>query len=183
MLSKLLNRLLSNINKSSFFIASFSPLWAIMMIRYAIDNYEMQYVYVPITIAMVVVTISILSAVKKFRSARRSTNLESFTIKKSEEITKTYVPYIMSCLFPILIVIDSLSTLFVVAAAMTLVGALYIKTRMVFTNPALILVGFKVYEIEAKDHTRPIKVIAKKYPESTIRARYIDHDLYIEQKH
>ena len=183
MLGKLLNQLLNNINKSSFFIASFSPLWAIMVIRYVIDNHETQYVSVPVIIVMMIIIASILQAVRQFRAARRSTNSESIAVEKSEEITKMYVPYIVSYLFPILVDIDSSSTLFVVVAAMTLVGLLYIKTRMVFANPALILVGFRVYEIKAKDRMRSIKIIAKRYPESTIKVRYIDYDLYIEQKH
>ena len=174
--------MLGTVDKSLFFIASFSPLWVIMMIRYLMDNYYEQYVLIPIIIPLVIITISILLTVRKFRTLRRSTNSEEIKVKKSKEITSEYIPYIISYLFPILTVIDDIGTLFAVLAAMTLVGILYVKTRMVFTNPALILAGFRIYEIESDDYARPIKIIAKKYPGTTIVVRDMDHDLCIEQK-
>jgi len=174
--------MLGTVDKSLFFIASFSPLWVIMMIRYLMDNYDEPYVLITIIIPLVIIIISILLTVRKFKTLRRSTNSEKIKVEKSKEITSEYIPYIVSYLFPILTVIDGISTLFTVLAAMTLVGILYVKTRMVFTNPALILAGFRIYEIESKNYARPIKIIAKKHPETTVVVRDMDHDLCIEQK-
>jgi len=142
----------------------------------------MQYIGTPIIITSTIIVISILLTIRKFRTMRRSTNSKEIKIEKSREITMDYIPYIISYLFPILTEVDSLSTLFVVVAAMTLVGILYVKTRMVFTNPALILAGFRVYEIESNDYARPIKIIAKNHLKTTIHVRDMDHDLCIEQK-
>ena len=78
--------------------------------------------------------------------------------------------------------IDDLGTLVVMVTSLALVGTLYVKTRMVLTNPALLLVGFRVYEMRATDYDRPITIISKRYPENTVKARDADYDLCIAQK-
>ena len=176
--------MLGALYKYLFFIASFSPLWALMSIRYVINNPNQQYVYVVICIMVVIVLSSILLTGKKFSNLRNSTNSKKITVSESREIIPGHTPYIIPYLFSIPVAIDGYDTRFVIIAAMALVGILYVKTRMILTSPAIMLAGFRIFEIKSKDYARPIKVIAKKCPlrGHAIRVRDMDHDLCIEQK-
>lgn len=176
--------MLGTLDKYLFFIASFSPLWIIMSIRHILDNHDQCYSQIGVVVVFGIVAISIVSTRKKISSLRKSSNAKTITVSKSREITMEYIPYIVSCLFPIFVVIDGIGSFFTVIAAMALVGIFYVKTRMVLTNPAIILIGFKIYEIECEQYTRPIKIISKTLPERDhcIRVRDMDHDLCIEQK-
>ena len=93
-----------------------------------------------------------------------------------------YIPYIISCLFPILVQLDDPSRIVTVLAAIVLVAILYIKTRMVLTNPALLIAGFRLYEVNAVNYARPFIIISKRYPVEDVWIRDMDHDLCIEQK-
>ena len=179
---EVLDSMLSGIDKYMFFIASFSPLWIIMMVGYALDNQASQYLWPAVTIPSAATTVSVLLIVRKFRALRRSTNAKKIKVEEAHEVTVKYIPYIMSYLFLILVEIDDLGTLVVVVASLALVGTLYVKTSMVLTNPALLLVGFRVYKVRATDYDRPITIISKRYPENTVKVRDVDHDLCITQK-
>ena len=174
--------ILSGIDKYLFFIASFSPLWIIMTVGYAIDNQAFQYLWLAVAVPSTATTISILLVVRKFHALRRSTNAKKIKVEKAHEVTVKYIPYIMSYLFLILVEINDLGTLVVVVASLALVGTLYVKTRMVLINPALLLVGFRVYKVRATNYDRPIMIISKRYPENIMNVRDIDHDLCIVQK-
>ena len=172
----------SNIDKSIFFIASFSPLWAIMIVGHMLNNYANQHSWMASLILSAVVAFSIVFVVRKFRALRRSTNPKCVKVTKVREITVEYIPYVISYLFPILVQFDDLSRIVTVLAAIVLVAILYIKTRMVLTNPALLIAGFRLYEVNAVSYARPFIIISKRYPAEDVWIRDMDHDLCIEQK-
>ena len=181
-LKRALDSVLSGIDKYLFFIASFSPLWVIMTAGYALNHQTSQYLLPAIVIPSAVTAIATLLVVHKFRVLRRSTNAKEVEVEKVSEVTVKYIPYIMSYMFLIVVKIEDLGTLVAVVASLTLIGTLYVKTRMVLINPALLLVGFRVYEMHAASYARQMTIISKKLPEGTIKIRDIDRDLYIVQK-
>lgn len=153
-----------------------------MIIGHILENSMNLYSGIVVLGLSVGIIYSLYATTKKFHKLRQSTNAKVLKIKKVREITPEYIPYIMACLFPVLVQFEDISRLFTVIAAIVLVMVLYAKTRMVLTNPSLIIVGFKFYEVHATDYTNPLIVISKRYPEGNFRVRDMDHDLCLEQK-
>ena len=172
----------SNIDKSLFFIASFSPLWAIMIISYMVDNSTNLYSWIVSLILSGIILVSIFVVRRKFRTLRGSSNSKRVEVTQTREITAEYVPYIMAYLFPIFIQFDDASRIITGLLAIGFVAMLYIKTRLVLTNPALLLVGFRLYEVHAKNYERPFIIISKHYPAGDTDVRDMAHDLCIEKK-
>ena len=181
---KVLDNVLSGTYKYLLFIASFSPLFVIMTVGFALNHQDSQYLIPAIVIPLSIIAISTLLAIYKFRIFRRSTNAKEIKVEKVSEINiiQYIIPYIILYVFLISVKIEDLTTLVSILAILVLIGILYVKTRMILINPALMFVGFKVYEIHATDYTRPITIISEKRPEGIIKIRDIDHDLYIVQK-
>lgn len=170
--------------KYLLFIASFSPVWIIVSISHILDNHDQLYSQIGVVISLIIVAISVILTTEKFASLRNSSNAKTLTVDTSQEIKVEYIPYIVSCLVPLLIVIHGPGSLFAVIATMVIIGIFYVKTRMILTNPIIILAGYRMYEIVDKQYTRPITVISKSRPErdQRIRVRDVYDNLCIEQK-
>ena len=171
-----------NIDKSMLFVASFSPLWAIMIVGHMLDNHADHNSWIVSLVLSAAVAFSIVFVVRKFRAIRRSTNPKHIEVTRARETTVGLAPYIMVYMFSILVQVDDPSGFFVMFATMSLVGIIYVRTGMVLTNPAFIIAGFRIYEVDADDYARPFIIISKQHPAGGIWVRDCHHDLCIEQE-
>ncbi len=177
------DKLLSTKNRIEFFLASFSPLWTIMIISYLIKSYNITNAIIVVIIALIL-AITIYNTIKKFRQLRISSNSEKMEITEAREITQDYIPYVVSYLFPVLADLTNFSTLFAVIAVLIIIGVLYVRTDMLLTNPALLMVGFRLYEVEVQNYQHKLKIISRTPigRNDSILVRAIGHEIYIEQK-
>lgn len=170
-------------NKIELFLSSFSPLWAIMIISYLIKSHDISDVIIAIIIS-IIIAMTISDTVKNFRQLRTSSNSEEMTMKEVKEITQDYIPYVVSYLFPVLSDLTNPTMLFSVIAVLIIIGVLYVRTDMLLTNPALLLVGFRLYEVEAEGHIDKLKIISKSVLGRNDKPmlRMITNKIYIERK-
>lgn len=177
------DKLLNTKNRIEFFLASFSPLWVIMITSYLIKNYNVTNAIITIIVASIL-AITISDTVKKFRQLRTSSNPEKMEINEAREITQDYIPYVVSYLFPVLADLTDFSMLFAVIAILIIIGVLYVRTDMLLTNPALLIVGFRLYEVEVQNYHHKLKIISRSPigRNDSILVREIGHRIYIEQK-
>jgi len=105
-------------------------------------------------------------------------------MKEVKEITQDYIPYVISYLFPVLSDLTNPPMLFSVIAVLIIIGILYVRTDMLLTNPGLLLVGFRLYEVEAENHIDKLKIISKSVVGRGTRlsVKMITRKIYIEQK-
>lgn len=177
------DKLLSTKNRIELFLASFSPLWVIMIISYLIRSYNQTSIIIAIIIGLSLI-IPISDTINKFRQLRTSSNTEKMEIEESKEITQDYVPYVVSYLFPVLADLTNFSILFSVIGVLIIIGILYIRTDMLLTNPALLIVGFRLYEVKVKGYHHNLKIISKSPigRNDSLQVRMISNLIYIEQK-
>ncbi len=147
----------------AFFIASFFPLWAIMLYllisKYGYDGFLI-FAYA----ATVLVIILCISHVKtSIRDTKRDAdNSKQIRIYGKTETTKDYVFSII----PYILVISSanmgMENIVSLVAMFVIIGILYVRTNMVLTNPMLLLIGFRVFEIEcfeSHNDEKPKKIL------------------------
>lgn len=137
------------ITRIAFFIASFFPLWGIMIYlvisKYGYDGFNI-FVYA----AIIMIIILCISHVKTdIRDTKRTAeNPKKISICAKTETTKEYVfsiiPYIMVASSANMAIENIVS----LVAIFVIIGILYIRTNMVLTNPMLLLIGFRIFEIE-----------------------------------
>ena len=171
----------STVGKSLLFVASFSPAWAIAIIDYAIHNFEDPNSWTVILAASGVVACAVLVTAGKFRSLRRSTNAKKVEIVQVQMATVEYLPYLLTSMVPVLVGFGDPADAFTAVAITAILAIIYVRMGMLLTNPALILAGFRLYEVRAENYARPFVLISKRYPQGTVRVRDMAHGLCIEQ--
>ena len=137
------------ITKIAFFIASFFPLWGIMIYlvisKYGYDGFYL-FVYVGIIMTIGVCASHVKTDIRNTK--RKAENTKEIYIYTKTETTKEYVfsiiPYIM-VVFSADMTIENIVSLVVI---FIIIGILYVRTNMVLTNPMLLLIGFRIFEIE-----------------------------------
>lgn len=123
------------------FLTSYCPLFVIIMVDY-LDN-----VCVLGGLA-VSAALSIAFILVAFRSADRVSGTHGLAGSKVKNTNKYVLQYFMAYLIPLLAVGD-FDLVYAVKYAMALVvmGYLYIRSDVIYINPTLVLMGYRIYRV------------------------------------
>ena len=158
------------ITRIAFFIASFFPLWGIMLYL-IIAKYGHDGFFIFVYAAIIMVIILCISHVKTdIRDTKRTAdNPKNICICGKTETTREYVfsiiPYIMVASSADM----NIENIIALVAVFVIIGILYIRTNMVLTNPMLLLIGFRIFEIEYfeldnEENRKTTLLLSKKAP-------------------
>ncbi len=137
------------VTKIAFFIASFFPLWGLVLYllisKYGYDGFN---IFAYAGIIMIIITC--ISHVKtEIRNTKRiAENPKEICICAKTETVKEYVFSIIPYVIVIACSEMSAENIVSLVAVFVIIGILYIRTNMVLTNPMLLLIGFRLFEIE-----------------------------------
>jgi len=153
----------------SFFIASFFPLWGIVLFlastTYKFENYG--FVYIGIILLIVLCLSQVRIQIRNYK--KHAENPQEIIIKSKSETTREYV----FAVIPYLLVVTSIDMRFenivVLLSVFFIIGVLYIRTNMVLTNPMFLLLGFRIFEItyvelQDQNHDKTTLLLTKKSP-------------------
>lgn len=137
----------NSFTRIAFFIASFFPLWGIMLYlisnTYKVENYG--FIYVGITLLIATCISQVRIQIRNYK--KNAENPQEIIIKSKKETTREYV----FAVIPYLLVVTSIDMQFenivVLMSVFFIIGVLYIRSNMVLTNPMLLLLGFRIFEI------------------------------------
>jgi len=157
------------LTRISFFIASFFPLWGILLYlasyEYSISEYWYAYILIILTVVICISHVKIFLRNLK----NKSENSKQIVIKLRKETTHEYVFSII----PYLLVLTSADMQFEkiisLLVVFLIIGILYVRTNMVLTNPMLLLLGFRVFEIifvelHNQDNEKTTLLLTRKLP-------------------
>lgn len=153
----------------SFFIASFFPLWGIMLflasITYEFKNYG--FVYVGIILLIVLCLSQVRIQIRNYKT--NAENPQEIIIKSRTETTREYVFAVIPYLFVVTSIDMQFENIVVLLSVFFIIGVLYIRTNMVLTNPMFLLLGFRIFEItyvelHNQNHEKTTLLLTKKSP-------------------
>ena len=141
--------LFNKITRISFFIAAFFPLWAIMMYL-VISKYGYDGIYLFVYVGFAMIIAACISHVRtEIRDTkRRAENPKSICICSKTETTKEYVFSVIPYILVIASTDMTQQSIVSLVSIFCIIGILYIRTNMVLTNPMLLLLGFRIFEIK-----------------------------------
>ncbi|MGY5146616.1 MAG: hypothetical protein ACW9W4_01245 [Candidatus Nitrosopumilus sp. bin_7KS] len=132
--------------KIMFFIASFFPIWAIVLGKYLIENHTTFDVIISFIIIIGII-ITTISALREFSNHYNTISGEKGKIVKVKEKSDKVVAHIVAYFFFILIDIHDYSDLFIILSMIILISIIFTRSGLVLTNPSLLILGFKIYAI------------------------------------
>lgn len=129
--------------KILLFLTSYCPLLAIIMVDY-LDN-----VYVLGGLAGAAI-LSIVFILVAFRSADRVSGVYATAGGKIKNTNKYVLQYFMAYLIPLLAVGDfDLAYVAKYAMALVVMGYLYTNSDVIYINPTLVLMGYRIYRVRS----------------------------------
>lgn len=135
------------LTRIAFFIASFFPLWGIMIFL-AVFEYGLEsFLYVYLAIILVVVICISHVRIQFRKSKNEAENPKILIIKSRKETTKEYVFSVMPYVLVLASADMQIEKIIALLAIFLIIGILYVRTNMVLTNPMLLLLGFRIFEI------------------------------------
>ena len=145
----MMTSMINGITRITFFIAAFFPLWAIMMyLTIAKYGYDGIYLFVYIGLSMII-AVCISHVRTDIRdNTKQAENSKCICIVSKSETTRDYVISVI----PYLLIIASINitpqSIVSIICVFCIIGILYMRTNMVLTNPMLLLIGFRIFEIK-----------------------------------
>ena len=127
------------------FIASFSPMWLILIGSYLIDDFSPFAIIVSFLVLLGIIA-SIIHSCNIFAEYRESTNMEPVSLEYARDVTHKYTIQLITYVFFALIDITLSHNVFVIIALAFFVCIIFSRTNIVLTNPAFLAVGFRMYE-------------------------------------
>ena len=177
-----MNEMISFHSKIFLFIASFSPMWFILIGSYLIDSHDVIAILVSFLTILGIIGCIIYSCniVDKYR---QSTNMDPVEPKYLRDVTHEYIPHLVTYAFFVLIDVTSVHNLFVIISLGLLVCVIFSRTSLVLTNPAFLILGFRLYRSEVSEPDRKILLLSSCYPKKNtkIHIKEIAPGIYIDK--
>ena len=155
------------------FVASFSPMWFILMGSYLIDNHDVVSVLASFLTILGIIGCIIYSC-NVFDRYRQSTNMDPVRPKYLRDVTHKYVTQLFTYAFFALIDVTSEHNIFVIISLALFVCVIFSRTNLVLTNPAFLVLGFRLYESRVSEPDRQILLLSSRSPSK-------DDLMYIKQ--
>ena len=139
--------------KIFLFLSSYIPLFIVL----ALKNYNHSY-FITTMIITILVSISFLFYII-YKSSKM--NGEYYEIKSIEDKSNQFLEYIIAYIFPFLgfnleCIVDIIS----LAIIFLMIGALYIRSDMIYMNPILNFMNYNLYKVKCDD--KELMIITKK---------------------
>lgn len=119
-----------------------------MIIKYLLDHYTVNGILVSfgIIILIIISMIYVLHSLKIHRDSLTGKNRKIVDIhEKSDKVAAHIIAYF----FFMVIDIDSIGNIVGIVLMFILIGMIFTKSGLVLSNPFLLVLGYKVYEIES----------------------------------
>lgn len=149
-------------SKVFLFIASFSPMWFILIDSYLIDDHSASAIVISFLIILRIIT-SIIISCHMFSKYRNSTNAEPVVLKSIKDITHKHTGQLIAYVFFALIDVTSNHNIFVIISLAFFVCIIFSRTNIILTNPAFLAVGFKIYEANVTLPYRTITLLSNSF--------------------
>ena len=173
----------------SLFLSSFLPLWITLFIFNAFRN-ETGFLHdlssFELTIAVFLLVLSIVPPLLVFLLLHKKRNnkahVTTIIVKKHSNLTKEFLLYLVTYTIPF-ILHDNFDNLdfITVMIFMCAVGAIYLKSDMIFINPLFAFMNYKLHNVIDENNAQRY-ILTKKdvYEDDEIKSVMIDRYFYIE---
>ena len=165
-----------------FFVASFSPMWVILIGSYLIHDHSPDAIVISCLVVLVIVGAIIYSCML-FSRYRESINAEPIRLEYAKDITYKYAKHLIAYVFFALIDITSQHNVFILVSLVVFISIVFSRTNMVLTSPALFAIGFKMYEIRVTKPSRQIILLSRYYISKSDEISIIEiaPDIYVDK--
>ena len=131
--------------KIFLFLSSYSPLFLIL----AIKNYTFTYFVIIMSILIVASVLFLLFIIQK--SSKMSGDYQE--INEAEDKSNQFLEYIIAYIIPFLgFNIGNIPDMISLLIIFLMVGVLYVKSDLIYMNPILNFIGYKLYKINPSAH-------------------------------
>lgn len=164
----------------SMFTASYAPLWFILVGWHLSNAYilgrlpagvDKPTLVIAAFLVVVVVAVCIMETAARMSRARRGDHMEPVEPKQVRDVTREQVPSTMSYVFFVAVGVASPDNPFVLVALAAIACLVFSRTSMVMNNLSLLLVGFRMYEMEVAKPDRRIVLVTDRPPLDGKRVR------------
>jgi hypothetical protein len=195
-----------NFVKAPLFLSSFFPLWLIFIVTILIQKIQaylqndVEFIYHKILLdpdiwiifaGLLFLVIIPMIIVRLYIKSTTKDRGESYVIKKKEDITNEFILYVVTYIIPFLTSVElfEISNLAALIILMVTLGIIYTKANMFYVNPALSLMGYRLYKIvvyqdsEKRTIENTIILISKRVSilqDTEIKMNEFSGDIFIE---
>jgi len=157
------------------FLSSYIPLYLILLLFAWKSNWTIFYILV----SLITITVIVLLIVLKALNSLQKTFIK---VKKVDPKNGEFIGYIFTYIFPFLSSnFDDVKYIIAMVVFFLLIGLMYVRSNLIYTNPVLNLLGYSLYEIE--DHKENKMVLITKEPdlrkEANIKVINIGKKVYL----
>ena len=141
-------------HKILLFTSSYIPLYILLLVKFILEKFEQRVKFklidfIIIVSILVIVCISFLYLILKLWLTKKDM-VKEYEVKKCKNETVNYffnyiAVYLISCMG---LSLTRYADLFVVVFLMLLIGFIYVSNNIIYLNPVLNLIGYKIYEME-----------------------------------
>ena len=134
------------------FLSSYLPLWLILTVR-AVLTVQRFKIALFVAILFLVFLGGLYWFLKRLFRELSSKEDDVIGIKNFEDVSHKYLEYIIAYIFPLIPERYSLDIVVTLAIIYALIAYLYISFSFIYLNPALAILGLRLYRIKTdKDH-------------------------------
>ena len=142
-----------------FFVASFSPMWFVLIGSYLINDHSPMAIIISFSIIIGIIG-TIIYSCNLFAKYRESTNMDPVCIEHVKDITYKHTTHLIAYVFFVLIDVTLQHNMFVLISLAVFLCIVFSRTNMVLTSPALFAIGFKMYAAKVNLPTREITLLS-----------------------
>lgn len=160
-------------NRLCMFVASFTPLWFILIGSY-LTNPDLagpdsdgsgRPIAVLVSFAMdVAIVVCIMASSNAVAGVRDDPNMERVEPSDVRDVTHSHAPSILVYTVFVAVGVASSYNLFLLLSIVGFVCLVLTKTNILLVNPSMLLVGFRIYEMKVDKPDREITLITKRPP-------------------
>ncbi len=157
-------------------------MWFILIGSYLIDNHDTFPVIVSFLTTLGIVGCIVYSC-NVFDRYRQSTNMDPVKPEYLRDVTHKYIPQLFTYAFFALIDITSEHNLFVLVSLAFFMCIIFSRTNIVLTNPAFLVLGFRLYESKVSQPDRQIILLSSNSPrkKESIYIKQIAPGIYVDR--
>lgn len=118
--------------------------------------------------------------IKRFKYKLEGSKKTPFKIKKLKNINFEHLTFLTTYIIPLICLnFNNIRYIFTLFILLIIIGIIYIQTNMFYANPSLALLGYHIYEVNAKFRTgikESIVVISRRKLDKGDKISYIKLD-------
>ncbi|MHA1285195.1 MAG: hypothetical protein ACTSQP_22070 [Promethearchaeota archaeon] len=166
---------LRNWVKLFLFISAYTPLFIILIVKYIELMSICFWIFIILLFFANMILYLILKKAKKWTRIR-------ITVQKSENRTADSLNYVIAYIIPFIdFNFNKWQDIFSITILMSIIFIIYINSNLIFVNPILQLIGYKIHNIEDINNRKYI-IISKKskfLKDEEIYIKNITNDIYL----